>query len=63
VQQLLASGAQERDLMPRVDDLPENMTAREFKQRFKEIGSPAFNRLKQQIEQRIAACRLYREAG
>ncbi len=63
VQQLLASGAQERDLMPRVDDLPENMTAREFKQRFKEIGSLAFNRLKQQIEQRIAACRLYREAG
>ncbi len=63
VQQLLASGAQERDLMPRVDDLPENMTAREFKQRFKEIGSPAFNRLKQQIEQRIAACRLYRETG
>ncbi len=63
VQQLLASGVREEDLMPKVRDLPENMTAREFKQRFKEIGSPAFNRLKQQIEQRIAACRLYREAG
>jgi len=63
VQNLLASGAEEEDLMPKVRDLPENMTEREFKQRFKKVGSPAFNKLKQQIEQRIAACRLYREAG
>ncbi len=63
VQRLLARGAAEEDLMPKVRDLPENMTEKEFKQRFGEIGSPAFNKLKQQIEQRIAACRLYREAG
>ncbi len=61
VQQLLANGAVEADLIPRVRDLPENMTEREFKQRFKKIGSPEFNKLKQQIELRISACRLYRE--
>ncbi len=63
VQQLVASGAREEDLMPSVHDLPENMTAEAFRLRFNRIGSPAFNALRQQIEQRIAACRLYREAG
>jgi len=63
VQQLLASGATEMDLMPKVNDLPENMTEKAFKQRFGKIGSPEFNKVKQQIEQRIAACRLYRETS
>jgi len=63
VQQLLASGAAEEDLIPKIRDLPENMPEQEFKKRFGEIGSPAFNKLKEQIEQRISACRLYRKTG
>jgi len=63
VQQLLANDAVEADLIPQVRDLPENMTAQEFKHRFKKIGSPEFNKLKQQIELRISACRLYRDIG
>jgi len=61
VQRLLVKGVSEGDLMPKVHDLPENITAKAFKQRFKKIGSPEFNELKQQIEQRIDACKLYRK--
>ncbi len=61
VQALLAGGAREKDLLPKVRDLPENMTAKAFKQRFEKIGSPAFNQLKQQIEWRIDALELYRK--
>ncbi len=63
VQQLLASDAVEKDLIPKIRDLPENMTAQEFTQRFGKIGSPEFNKLKQQIELRISACKLYRETN
>jgi len=63
VQQILSAGVVENDLIPHVRDLPESMAEKEFKQRFGEIGSPEFNKLKEQIEQRITACRLYREVG
>jgi len=63
VQQMLADGAVEKDLIPHTRDLPENMAEKEFKQRFGKIGSSEFNKLKKQIEQRITACRLYREVG
>lgn len=60
VQAMLAGDVAEADIMPPFGDLPEHMSRQEFKQRFDRIDSPAFQALKQQIEQRIAACRLYR---
>jgi len=60
VQKLLARGIHEADIMPRARDLPESMNAAEFKRRFGDIGSPAYEQLMDEIEQRIAACRLYR---
>ena len=60
-QQLLAGPAVESDIIPKVRDLPEHMNEREFKRRFGHIGSPGFRKLKQKIERRIAACRLYRD--
>lgn len=60
VQSILAGDAAEADIMPPLKDLPEHMNRQEFKQRFEHIDSPAFLAMQQQIEQRIAACRLYR---
>ena len=62
VQKILAGSTRERDIMPMARDLPEHMDEHEFKRRFSGIGSPSFQKLKQEIEQRIAACRLYRDS-
>jgi hypothetical protein len=59
IQQLLASGVAESDIMPRSKDLPENMNAVQFKHRYGEIGSRDYNRVADEIERRIAACSLY----
>jgi hypothetical protein len=60
IQQLLASGVTESDIMPRSKDLPENINAAQFKRRFGEIGSRDYNRLAKEIERRVAACSVYR---
>ena len=46
--------------MPRTADLPEFMQEAEFKRRFGGIGAPAYNRMMEDIERRIAALSLYR---
>ena len=59
-QQRVAAGVREPDMMPEVADLPEFMAEAEFKRRFGGIGAPAYNKLMQDIERRVAACALYR---
>jgi hypothetical protein len=59
LQKLLASGVMESDIMPRSRDLPENMSAEQFKRRYGEIGSRDYNRVAEEIERRIAACSIY----
>jgi len=61
VQQRLAAGIGDSDIMPLAKDLPEQMHADEFKQRFSHVGSPAYQQLMAEIEQRIDACALYRD--
>lgn len=61
VQQRLAAGIDDADIMPPAKDLPEQMHADEFRQRFSHVGSPAYQQLMAEIEQRIDACALYRD--
>ncbi len=51
------------DVMPAGADLPENMQESEFKATFGSIGSPAYQRVTNDIERRIAACRAYRSGA
>ena len=47
--------------MPEVRDLPENMHAAEFKLKYHSIYSHEYQKILEQIDQRIAACSIYRE--
>jgi hypothetical protein len=60
VQQRLAAGFTELDIMPTVNDLPEHMRGDAFKQRFGHVGSPAYQAVMDVIERRISASTLYR---
>ena len=60
VQRLLTAGLRESDIMPEVKDLPEYMQEIEFKRRYGGIGSPAYIKMTNEIERRIAALSLYR---
>lgn len=61
LQQRLVAGITETDIMPPAKDLPEHMHSQEFSARFGQVGSPAYQRLMTDIEQRIDACSLYKE--
>lgn len=58
LQRRVASGLRDADLMPLWSDLPEFMSAMEFKQRFGGTDAPAYRRMMQEIEQRVAALRV-----
>ena len=60
LQQKLAAGPREPDLMPATSDLPEFMPEPEFKARFGGIGEPKYNLMMLDIENRIVALPLYR---
>ena len=60
VQQRLAAGFTELDIMPTVNDLPEHIRGDAFKQRFGHVGSPAYQAVMDVIERRISASTLYR---
>jgi uncharacterized protein YfiM (DUF2279 family) len=62
VQELLSSSPDESVIMPSLRDLPENLNPAAFAERFHDIESPRFLELKNRIEERIAACELYRPA-
>ncbi len=59
LQQRMAAGVVEGDIMPPARDLPENMRSDAFKQRFGYVGSPAYRQLMDEIEQRVNSCSLY----
>jgi hypothetical protein len=60
VQARLGQDMTEADIMPRAGDLPEGMTEAAFKRRYTAVGSAQYQRVVEEIERRIAACRLYR---
>ncbi len=60
LQRRVSEGVREADIMPAVKDLPEFMPEAEFKRRFGGIGAPAYKRMMDDIERRIAAVPLYR---
>lgn len=61
LQQRLAAGISDADIMPPAKDLPEQLQADAFRQRFGQVGSPAYQGLMAEIERRIDACALYRD--
>ena len=60
LRQLLAKGLRDQDVLPAVEDLPEFMQEAEFKRRYGGIGAPAYLKMMDTIERRIAAMPLYR---
>jgi hypothetical protein len=60
LQLLLSRELREQDLLPDVSDLPEGMPEREFRSRFGGPGSPAYERMLSDIEERVEATPLYR---
>jgi hypothetical protein len=60
LQQRLAVGLSEEDFMPDVSDLPEFMNETEFRRRFGAPGSPAYQRMMSDIEDRLGATPLFR---
>jgi hypothetical protein len=60
LQQRVAFGIREPDFMPDAADLPEFMPEAEFNRRFGGVGAPAYLRVMEDIERRVAACSLYR---
>ncbi len=53
LQMRLSSMTNESDVMPSIQGLPSFLPESEFRVRFGRIGSPAYNRVAQEIEQRI----------
>lgn len=60
LQRQVAAGIRDSDILPRVADLPEFMPETEFRKRFGGIDSPAYKRMMDEIERRIAVMPLYR---
>lgn len=60
LQTLLSRPVRERDFFPKVSDLPEGMTAAQFKSRYGERDSAAFKRVIADIDRRIASIPMYR---
>lgn len=56
----LAKSVSERALLPRVDDLPEFLGKAEFEAFYGHVGSPPYQRVLADIEQRVDALPLYR---
>ena len=60
LQQKLAAGLSEKDLMPDTADLPEHMSEAEFNRVFGGVDGPEYKLMMAEIERRIAALALYR---
>lgn len=60
LQQRLARGLQDRDLLPDVSDLPEYLSESEFQRRFGSIEAPAYRRMMAAIEARLDTLALLR---
>lgn len=60
LRRLLGKGLGDQDLLPDVKDLPEFMQEAEFKRRYGGIGAPAYLKMMDTIERRLAALPPYR---
>jgi hypothetical protein len=60
VQESLSAYIGERDIFPEIDDLPEGLTAAQFKARYGGTQRPAYHQMVAEIDRRIAAITLYR---
>ena len=60
LQDLVARGVRDSELLPRTDDLPEFMAEPEFVRRYGGVGAPAYNALLAEIDRRIGQLALLR---
>jgi hypothetical protein len=60
MQSRLAEDFAEADMMPEIEHLPEGLTEREFTRRYRDDRAPAYRRLLEEIDRRIAALPLFR---
>lgn len=54
-----AQAIRDADLLPKVSDLPEFLSESEFKRRYGGVGTPAYNAMVRDIQQRLSALPLY----
>jgi hypothetical protein len=60
VLQRLAEGLKESDFFPNIQGLPEFMPEAEFRRRYGAVGSPAYELVMAEVQQRLAQIPLYR---
>ena len=60
LQRGVGAGVRDADILPSVSGLPEFLPEAEFKRRYGGIGAPAYKRMMDDIERRVAALPLYR---
>jgi len=60
LQRRVAQVNSDADLLPKVSDLPEFLSESEFKRRYGGVGTPAYNAMMLDIQQRLSALPLYR---
>ncbi len=60
IQKKMANIKDYRAFMPDVTDLPENLSGQQFEARFRNTDSPVYRQIIKRIDNRIAACRIYR---
>ena len=56
----VAAGLTDSALLPSIHGLPESMQSAEFQRRFGGVGGPAYTRMSDEIDRRIAAMALFR---
>lgn len=56
----VGAGLSDAALLPPIDGLPESMMTAEFQRRFGSVGAPAYQRMSDEIDRRIAAMALFR---
>ncbi len=59
VQEQMSRISSESDFMPDIGRLPVGMQEMEFKKRYNDLDSAAYREVKEEIEQRITACRIF----
>ncbi|MFM9862902.1 MAG: hypothetical protein ACKVRO_04785 [Micropepsaceae bacterium] len=59
MQSAFAGGISEGDFFPKVSDLPEGLSDEAFKQRYGDVGSPAYAAVLKKIDTRIGSIALY----
>jgi hypothetical protein len=60
IQRMLAQADDESLFMPPIDQLPEGLQDPEFRRRYEDLDTQAYNRVRGEVEQRIVGLALYR---